>query len=95
MDVNNVGLNDCTGLDLLDGFSVWVHYENDQKIFVENYYKKGGEKLVVLSAKSGIVYQDGKFLSVGYEPSFILSQNEWITLPKSTAVFPEIDDGSA
>ena len=60
-DVNDAGLADLSGLNLLGGRDVWAHYREDEAARIEAY----GSDLYILYEESGLFIQDGKIESVG------------------------------
>ena len=63
-DKNNVNLKDLTGLNLLNGYDVWCHYnENNDK----NDIMKLSNKTLVLYEESGILYDGESFKKLGTE----------------------------
>ncbi|MCP4639272.1 MAG: type 1 glutamine amidotransferase-like domain-containing protein [bacterium] len=81
IDVNEVGLTDMTGLDLLRGHSVWVHYEEQHRELAESYSESHDEDLVVLTERTGVAFEDGEFRSVGHEPASVVDRDGWRILP--------------
>jgi len=67
MDPNDVGLDNTTGLDVINGYAVWCHYrfEDDARIarFVEEY----NLAVLALSERSGICIENEQLLALGFE----------------------------
>ena len=83
LDVNEVGITDTKGLGLLDGASIWVHYEDDQRHRVDAYRQSHPEDLLVMTERSGIVLEADTCLSVGYEPAFCVDEAGWHRLSET------------
>lgn len=60
-DSKNPGITDLSGLDLLQGYDVWCHYQPAQAPEVEAY----GTPLVVLWEESGLVVTEQGFTGIG------------------------------
>lgn len=86
-DENNVGLIDCSGFDMLKGFSLLVHYkklpeQNDltekriQRLINESY------KLICLPEEASIVVEDDKIYSIGAEIEIITKSRREKIKPK-------------
>jgi dipeptidase E len=67
MDTNDVGLRDTTGLDLVNGYAIWCHYqlEDDTRIF--SLAKKYNIAVLALSERSGVCAEDEQLLAIGLE----------------------------
>jgi len=72
LDENNVGINDTSGLNILNGYSVWCHYkpEDDKKIF--DYAKK--IPVIAIPEKSGLFLNDKTANVVGFEQVHIFDE---------------------
>ena len=60
-DPNRVGLTDSSGLDLLDGRDVWVHYDKKHNPLIAQY----NNDLYILYEESGLFVRDGNAESIG------------------------------
>jgi dipeptidase E len=83
LDDNAVGITETAGLGLLNGASVWVHYENDQRHRVDAYCRSHPEDLLVMTERSGIVLEADICLTVGYEPAFLVDEAGWQRLSET------------
>ena len=61
-DKNNVNLEDFNGLNLINDYSIWCHYEENEKDNVKGYVKKNN-KVITLPEGSGIIF-DGEIRKV-------------------------------
>jgi hypothetical protein len=68
MDRNHVGLSDLSGLDLVEGHAVWVHYTPAQEGLVRSFTERTGLPVLALSERSGVVREEGGIRSGGFEP---------------------------
>ncbi|WP_165422784.1 Type 1 glutamine amidotransferase-like domain-containing protein [Ktedonosporobacter rubrisoli] len=89
LDHNDVGLEDTTGLDLLQGASVWCHYQSadDQQIFSLASHLQ--HPIIALSEKTGVYVQDNIVLAVGFEPVVVFHHDIQRTFPPSSVVLIE------
>ncbi len=53
-DPNEVGLRDSSGLDLLDGYSVWCHYQPGDDGRIADYIRRHTSPVIALSERAGI-----------------------------------------
>ena len=80
IDVNDVGLTDLTGLDLIGGQAVWVHYTPSQRVAVEDYAARHDRSLIVLTERAAVAYRGNVPVSVGLEPAFRVDSRGWANL---------------
>ncbi|HEX6976849.1 MAG TPA: Type 1 glutamine amidotransferase-like domain-containing protein [Patescibacteria group bacterium] len=89
-DVNEVGLKDTSGFDLLNGFQLWCHYTPDDDEKIKKYIDNKNIKIIALSEESAIYVNDSEIKTVGpdnvvvfnkleksvYSPDTTLNKNE-------------------
>jgi len=82
---NNENVKDnFDGLNLINNYSVWCHYNNeDEKIF--DYIKSRRNNVIAISEKSGIFINGNNFKVIG-EPAFLFKGNEKIKLPSKKII---------
>lgn len=80
LDPNDVQLDDTSGLNLLSGSSVWVHYKLDEKESVEQYARNSGQALIVVSERSGVAFENGRPRTMGFEDAYIVDSVGWTTV---------------
>lgn len=61
LDINRVNLTDLSGLNLLNNYSLWCHF-NKEKDLIEK-----GKKIIALYEESGLVYDGKNIISLGKE----------------------------
>jgi dipeptidase E len=81
LDTNEVDLSDTAGLDLAHGSAVWVHYTEADDPLIEHYVAGSGQRLVVLTERSGVTIEGDAMWSVGWEPAYIVDQAGRQALP--------------
>lgn len=64
-DPNEVGLEDLSGMNLIDGKYVWCHYDDSMKDLVEEHTKKLNADIIALPENCGIYVEDGKIEEIG------------------------------
>ena len=78
-DKNLVGLKNTSGFNLLNGYSLLVHYKKEEKELpatkkrVERLLNEG-YKLVCLPEETSLVVENGKFFVVGPKPAEIIDK---------------------
>lgn len=60
---NNIGLTDLSGLNLINGKDIWVHYTDKDDELIRNY----DNDLYILYENSGLFFNDGNIISIGKE----------------------------
>lgn len=85
-DPNDVGLEDTAGLDLLQGASVWCHYESAHDQHILSAVERLQQPIIALSEKTGLYMQNMLMLAVGFEPVVVFQQNGQRIFPPSSVV---------
>lgn len=86
LDRNDVEINDLTGMRLLGGASVWVHYEPTDSDRVEAFLGRDDRRsLIALPTDAGIVLNGSTATSLGFSPARIISPTGQIDLPPGTS----------
>lgn len=68
MDPNNIGITQFQGLNLINGYSIWCHYNQSDDDLILEFIKDHDCPVIAIPEKSG-VYYDGVYLRViGIEP---------------------------
>jgi dipeptidase E len=70
IDSNEVCLLETNGLNLLDGHSIWVHYQPHDDELIYDFINKDNQSVLAISERGGIVFQNDRMVSAGYEPSY-------------------------
>jgi dipeptidase E len=89
LDRNDVGLEDTTGLDVLQGASVWCHYQPTDDQRIHSASKRLQHPIIALSEKTGVYVHDNIMLAVGFEPVAVFQHNVRRTFPPSSVVLIE------
>ena len=80
-DKNLVNLKDTSGFDMLNGYSLLVHYKKkDEQIpatmqRIERLIKEG-YKLICLPEETSLIIEDGAFYIIGSKPAEIISKSK-------------------
>ena len=70
MDHNDVRLTDTAGLDLAQGHAILPHYELKFDKLVAAYSRRTGFPVLLIPERSGVVIENDKLRSAGFEPAF-------------------------
>ncbi|HLO17051.1 MAG TPA: Type 1 glutamine amidotransferase-like domain-containing protein [Anaerolineales bacterium] len=70
LDRNEVGLVETNGLDLTRGYAIWVHYQPQDDKLIDAYVRKYQQPVIALSERSGIVIEEDRMRTVGFEPGY-------------------------
>lgn len=69
-DVNEIGLTETNGLNLLEEHSVWVHYQPQDDELIFEYSRIYNQPVLAISEGSGIVWDEIGMYSCGFEPAY-------------------------
>jgi dipeptidase E len=89
LDRNDAGLEDTTGLDVLQGASVWCHYQPTDDQSIRSATERLQHPIIALSEKTGVYVQDNVMLAVGFEPVAVFQHSVQRTFPPSSVVLIE------
>lgn len=64
-DKNRVGLKDTLGLDLVQGHSLWCHYQEKHNPMIREYLQDYGYPVIAMQNGSGIIVEGKKIQAVG------------------------------
>lgn len=70
LDQNEVGLVETQGLDIAQGHAIWVHYQPQDDHLIEAYVHQYQQPVLALSERSGIVIEQDRLRTVGFEPAY-------------------------
>ncbi len=85
-DPNEVGLRDTTGLDLLDGYSVWPHYRQDDDDCIAAHVERYGLPVIALSERSGLYVRDDLPTALGSAPTVVFRAQSRDGYPSSMTI---------
>jgi dipeptidase E len=76
IDRNEIGLTETKGLDLVKGYSVWVHYQNpsDDGLIYE-FQDKYNQPVLAISERAGIALESSEVKSVGFDSAFLFDKH--------------------
>lgn len=75
MDTNSVELSDLTGLNMINGFAVWVHYTEKDDARIVEFAGRIDVSVLAISERSAIAVEDGTMRAVGFEPVYRFDRN--------------------
>jgi dipeptidase E len=70
LDRNDIGLTKTKGLDLANGYAIWVHYQPQEDKLIEEFARKHQQPVLAISERSGIVIEPTGMRTVGFEPAY-------------------------
>jgi dipeptidase E len=76
MDPNQTDLKSFEGLNYLDNYSVWCHYETSNDDLIKEYVKKYGFHVIALPEETGIVMSEGTLKVIGSFPAYIFRNRD-------------------
>lgn len=88
-DLNDVGLSETRGLDLLNGMDVLPHYTAAMRKHAQSHAQSTGRRVLALPESSGVVVSEGRVRNagpdpveiIGHEPLRVLAAGEeWVFL---------------
>ena len=86
LDRNDVGLENTTGLDVLQGASVWCHCQPTDDHHILRATERLRHPIIALSERTGVYVQDTLLLAVGFEPVVVFPHDMRRAFPPSSVV---------
>jgi len=84
MDANNANLQNFEGLNYIQDYSIWCHYEMENDSFIWSYIKNYKKNVIALPEDTGIFYSKSGIEVIGTSPAFIFKDEDKILVqPKS------------
>ena len=80
-DVNAVALKDTSGLDVLGGIDVQVHYHDNESTGHQEYIAKTGRSIVAIPEESALLVENGKMKVVGTKPITMITETSLKSYP--------------
>ncbi len=71
MDENKVALTDTRGLNLLDGYAVWAHYDTHEDSRIAQYIGRSGSLVIALSERGGLCLDGDAVRVCGSDPLYL------------------------
>jgi dipeptidase E len=85
-DPNTAGLQDTRGLDVVDGCSIWCHFDPAQATRVETYARERAHPVIALSEDAGVVVEDATITALGTTPVVVFDSTTHVTVAPSSIV---------
>lgn len=70
MDVNKVGLEDLSGMDMLNGKNVWVHYNESMDEDIQKYIERTRIEVIAIPEESGVYITNENIQPIGEVKEF-------------------------
>lgn len=70
LDENQVGLKDFSGLNLINEYSIWCHYESGNDELIDKYIGSRQIPVIAIPEKSGILLNGESIEVIGQEPCY-------------------------
>jgi len=86
LDPNEVALQDTTGLDLLQGYSVWCHYQREDDLKIMGYIEHYHHPVIALSEQTGLSVDEKAMQVVGFEPVIIFHHQRRVSFAPASPV---------
>ncbi len=75
IDQNEVSLTDTTGLNLVGGYAVWVHYSEQDDSRIRAFVERRWTAVMAIPERSGVIKDADRVMSVGFEASFYFDKS--------------------
>lgn len=69
MDRNDVAISDLDGLNLIEGCSIWCHYQPAHDAEIAALCEANRTPVIALSERAGLAVENDRITSCGYEPA--------------------------
>lgn len=73
-DVNNVGLKNTSGLNLINNFDIQCHFEDNQLKEHQEYIKKTKREIIAIPEESALLVENKKLKVIGIKPITIITK---------------------
>lgn len=80
LDENRVGVQDFSGLDVLDGLAVWCHYESGNDEMIRSYIRDFETPVIALPEENGAYFQDGYIKVTGSKSAYLFIGEDKVEL---------------
>ena len=88
-DVNEVGLKDTRGFDILKSIDIQCHYDSSQFAEHRQYISKSGRNVIAIPNVSGLFLQNGKIEVIGREPVTLITKTSFkVYAPNENIILP-------
>lgn len=84
LDTNDVGLDNFSGIDCFNGYSIWCHYELENDALINTYINMNHFPVVAIPEKSGVLFDGSNIRVFGYTPCYVFDGN------KKKPIMPEL-----
>jgi dipeptidase E len=75
-DENEVGITDFKGMNILNDFEFWAHYEDSLEPKVQEFIEKYGlKKIIAVPEDCGLVIEDNQTKVIGKSPAIVFENN--------------------
>jgi len=86
LDPNEVALQDTTGLDLLQGYSVWCHYQREDDLKIRAYIEQYQHPVIALSEQTGLCVDADGMHVVGFAPIIVFQRQRQVSFAPASPV---------
>ncbi|MDI3543732.1 MAG: dipeptidase [Candidatus Woesearchaeota archaeon] len=81
-DKNWVGINELTGMNVLSGYEIMVHYKKEEKDKLINISEENkSENIIALTEKNGLYVNSKEVVVIGKEPAFVFNNGKIRNVP--------------
>ena len=85
-DANEVGVQDTQGLDLVNGYAVWCHYQPEHDQYIQHYVEQREVPVLALPERAGVVKTDGQLVVQGFEPVIEFTMGQRRSIPSGSRI---------
>lgn len=75
MDKNDVHLHTYTGLQFVNGYAVWCHYNEGNDPFIQNYMEQYTTPVICLPEETAIIVNDMGIKVIGSKPVYVFQDD--------------------
>ena len=75
-DKNEVGIKNTRGLNLISGFDIQCHFEDNQIEEHKKFMSKTGRSIICIPKESGVVFENNELKVLGLKPVTLITKKE-------------------
>ena len=79
-DEDHTNLEDYSGINLIDGYSIWPHYRSEDEEEIKEYISEFDEGIIAIPEESSLYVEDDQVWAVGEKNVVIYKNINWVEI---------------